>query len=50
MENTPITDDDWAQAAVALLLKRCSDRAAKDLEAQAARLLLAASRLRGAAQ
>jgi hypothetical protein len=43
--NTNATRE-WARTAVAQLLKRCTQRAARDLETQASELLLAASRLR----
>lgn len=44
--DTNETTREWARTAVARLLKRCTERAARDLETQAAELLLAASRLR----
>ena len=36
----------WAHAAVARLMKRCTERAARELETKASELLLVAVRLR----
>lgn len=46
MDANEINTERWARAAVAQLLKRCTERAARDMEAQAAGLLLTAARLR----
>lgn len=44
--DTKHTPREWARTAVAALLKRCTERAVRDLETQAGGLLLAAARLR----
>ncbi len=47
MDKNEIDVERWARIALALLLRRCSERAAHDMEIQAGELLLAARALRG---
>lgn len=45
MDDT-LKNQEWARTAVARLVRRCTERAARDMEMQAAELLLAAAHLR----